>query len=201
MTAWKDTSRIDPQSWRCGFCGRDVASDRGWYATEHNMAGYGRMQAFVAICPRCDIPSIITGDGRTTVPPSAFGEGVAHLPADVATLYGEARNAVTSGAPNCAALACRKILMHVAVEKGATEGKKFVVYVDHLSSGGYVPPDAREWIDEIRHHGNDAAHEIDLITDDEARDMVEFTAMLLRMVYEYPERGRQAKAAREARRP
>lgn len=30
---------------------------------------------------------------------------------------------------------------------------------------------------------------------------VEFTAMMLRFVYEYPERGRLAKAARQERRP
>lgn len=77
--------------------------------------------AYVAICPRCDVPSMITGDGEMTVPPSTFGEAVGHLPDDVEALYNEARTAVTSGAPNCAAVACRKILMHVGVEKGAAE--------------------------------------------------------------------------------
>lgn len=91
--------------------------------------------------------------------------------------------------------------MHVGVEKGAPEGGTFVSYVNYLADHGYVPPDAREWIDEIREHGNDASHEIDLITAEEAENMVEFTAMLLRVVYEYPERGRRARAARQERRP
>jgi hypothetical protein len=54
---------------------------------------------------------------------------------------------------------------------------------------------------EIREHGNDANHEIDLIDKSGAENMVDFTAMLLRVVYEYPERGRQARAARQQRRP
>jgi hypothetical protein len=144
---------------------------------------------------------ISTHADAATVPPSRFGEEVEHLPEDVAVLYEEARRAVSSGSPNAAALACRKILMHVGVEKGAPEGGTFVSYVNHLCENGYVPPDAREWIDEIREHGNDANHEIDLISREEAEIMVDFTSMMLRVVYEYPERGRQARAAREARRP
>lgn len=156
--------------------------------------------ASVAVCPRCDVPSLVGRDG-TTVPAAHFAEAVDHLPDDVETLYEEARRAVAQGAPNAAALACRKILMHVGVQKGAPEGKSFLSYVNYLSDNGYVPPDARDWIDEIREHGNDANHEIDLISAGEAETTVEFTAMMLRVVYEYPERGRQARAARQARRP
>jgi hypothetical protein len=95
----------------------------------------------------------------------------------------------------------RRSAAHVAVEKGAPEGGSFLSYVNYLADNGYVPPDAREWIDEIRENGNDANHEIDLITDEEAEIMVDFTSMLLRVTYEYPERGREARAARQGRRP
>lgn len=88
--------------------------------------------ASVAICPRCDVPSLVGRDG-TTVPAALFAEAVDHLPDDVETLYEEARRAVAQGAPNAAALACRKILMHVGVQKGAPEGKSFLSYVNYLS--------------------------------------------------------------------
>jgi len=196
VTAWYDIKEIETQEWRCGYCGREVASDRGWRAS--NNGSYAT--DFVAICPRCDMPSTIGMDGAT-MPPSQFGESVGHLPDDLDAVYNEARHAVTAGAPNSAALACRKILMHVGVAKGAAEGGSFLSYVNHLSERGYVPPDAHDWIDEIREHGNDANHEIVLITQEEAQNMVDFTAMMLRVIYEYPERGRRAKAARQTLRP
>jgi hypothetical protein len=37
--------------------------------------------------------------------------------------------------------------MHVGVEKGAPEGESFLSYVKYLLDNGYVPPDARDWID------------------------------------------------------
>lgn len=203
MSDWNDVKHIQTREWQCGFCGREVASNRGWNATNFSgHSGQETVTAYVAICPRCDVPSIIgAGPNGASIPASKFGERVIDLPDDIATLYEEARHAVTSGAPNSAALSCRKILMHVGVEKGADIGQNFISYVNYLSENGYVPPDAREWIDEIREHGNDANHEIVLITEDEAKDMVEFTAMLLRVVYEYPARGRRAKQARESKRP
>jgi hypothetical protein len=201
MTDWNEAQLIDTRSWRCGYCGRDVASNRGWYASHYRTSQYETVTAYIAICPRCDMPSVISAETDLTMPPGLFGEAVQHLPDDVKALYGEARRAVGSGAHNSAALACRKILMHVAVEKGAPKNGSFLSFVNHLADNGYVPPDAREWIDEIREHGNDANHEIDLIDKAEAENMVDFTAMMLRVIYEYPERGRQAKADREQRRP
>jgi hypothetical protein len=197
---WQGVHTIDTQEWRCGFCDREVASDRGWQATGYSQ-GFHHTVARVVLCPRCNLPSLIDSDSGAVVPPERFGQGVDHMPDDLTALYNEARRAVTSGAPNSAALACRKILMHVGVQKGAAAGGTFLSYVNYLSEHGFVPPDARGWVDEIRELGNDANHEIDLISEDEAKDVVEFTAMLLRVIYEYPERGRQARAAREDRRP
>src|SRR4051794_30774211 len=122
MTSWQEVRRIETRQWRCGFCGREVASNQGWEAVEYDYQATGNVVSVsAAICPRCDLPSIIGKQGDA-VPPSPFGNPVDHLPPDVNGLYEEARRAVGHGAPNSAALACRKILMHVGVEKGADEG-------------------------------------------------------------------------------
>jgi Domain of unknown function (DUF4145) len=89
--------------------------------------------------------------------------------------------------------------MHVAVEHGAEEGKKFIQYVDYLLDQNLVPPDARDWVDEIREVGNDANHEIKPIEREEAEGVVDFVSMLLKLRYEFPARGRRSMAAREAR--
>jgi len=52
---------------------------------------------------------------------------------DVASLHAEARSCVTVNAFTSAVLTCRKLLMHLAVEKGAPEGKSFLEYVEYLS--------------------------------------------------------------------
>ncbi len=76
--------------------------------------------------------------------------------------------------------------MHVAVSKGAKENKNFVDYVEFLSTKGYVPPDAKGWVDHIRTKGNEANHEIMIMSEEEAKDLISFAEMLLKLVYEFP---------------
>ncbi len=89
--------------------------------------------------------------------------------------------------------------MHAAVDKGAEEGKAFAYYVGFLEDNGVVPTDARDWIDEIREHSNQQNHEIVLASVSDAQSVLDFTAMMLRIVYDYPARGKRSKADREAR--
>jgi hypothetical protein len=83
-------------------------------------------------------------------------------------------------------LASRKILMHIAVEKGAEEGKPFLSYVEYLASKGYVPPDGKSWVDHIRSKANEANHEIALMEPADAEDLITFVEMLLKFIYEFP---------------
>jgi hypothetical protein len=76
--------------------------------------------------------------------------------------------------------------MHIAVAKGADEGKKFIEYVEYLSAKGYVPPDAKSWVDHIRTKGNEANHEIVIMSEEAAKDLIAFVEMLLKLVYEFP---------------
>jgi len=76
--------------------------------------------------------------------------------------------------------------MHIAVEKGADEGLKFIQYIEYLDGRNYIPPDGREWVDYIRKKGNDANHEIIIMTMEDAKDLVSFTGMLLKIIYEFP---------------
>ena len=45
--------------------------------------------------------------------------------------------------------------MHIAVAKGADEGKSFQTYVNYLADNHFVPPDARIWVDHIRQKSNE----------------------------------------------
>ena len=76
--------------------------------------------------------------------------------------------------------------MNIAVEKGASKNLKFIEYVNHLSDNGYVPPDGKSWVDHIRQKGNEATHEIQLMDKKDAEDLILFSEMLLKFIYEFP---------------
>ena len=79
--------------------------------------------------------------------------------------------------------------MHIAVDKGAKPGGTFQGYVEYLANAGYVSPDGKVWVDHIRNKGNEEAnHEIRLMSQADAEDLIVFSEMLLKLVYEFPNR-------------
>jgi len=50
-------------------------------------------------------------------------------------------------------------------------------------------------VDHIREKGNEATHEILLMSREDAEDLIEFTEMLLRVVYEFPAKVKSRKPA------
>ncbi|MBA3291967.1 MAG: DUF4145 domain-containing protein [Actinobacteria bacterium] len=78
--------------------------------------------------------------------------------------------------------------MNVAVDQKAQPGKAFIAYVDYLSDAGYIPPNGKHWVDHIRKRGNEATHEIAVMTTDDNDELMLFVEMLLKFVYEFPSR-------------
>ncbi|WP_442930605.1 DUF4145 domain-containing protein [Micromonospora sp. NBC_00421] len=121
-------------------------------------------------------------------PATLAGEAVEGLPTEVGAAYLEARETAGSGAFTSCELMCRKILMHIAVDKGAQEGKTFVEYLDHLTTTGYITPPMRPWLDLIRTHGNLSTHRLEAASKERALNTLAFTTQLLRLVYEMEHR-------------
>ena len=120
------------------------------------------------------------------MPGVAPGNEVDHLPEELEKIYREARNCVAAGAYTASVLTCRKLLMHIGVEQGGNPGESFVFYVDHLANSGFVPPNGCGWVDHIRRRGNEANHEIVLMTQEHAEELISFAEMLLKFIYEFP---------------
>jgi hypothetical protein len=93
------------------------------------------------------------------------------------------------GAYTGAVLISRKLLMNVSAAEGAKPGLPFTDYVDHLVSRGYVPPNAKAWVDKIRTTGNEKNHEVHLASREEAEELLSFIEMILKLIYEFPARG------------
>ncbi|MDI3538255.1 MAG: hypothetical protein PWQ13_278 [Bacillota bacterium] len=181
---WFRVMQVIPFTYVCGFCGDKVSSKEGYYAGPHS-DGSGSPIAFIRICPSCKGPTFFSPFGKQ-FPESPPGNPVAHVPEQLYKLYNEARYSIAAGAYTGAVLICRKMLMNIAVNEGAEEGKSFTFYVEYLANKGYVPPNGKAWVDYIRKRGNDANHEIELMTKEDAVSLITFLEMLLRFIYEFP---------------
>jgi hypothetical protein len=175
---WRNTETINAKMYTCGYCGATTGIRIGYYMPNSENRIY--------ICGGCNRPTFF--ENITQTPAPTFGNAVDHLPATIDPLYQEARRCTQVRAYTASVLACRKILMNVAVQTGAAEGLSFIHYVEYLSANGYVPPNGKGWVDHIRKKGNEATHEIVAKSHDEARELLSFVEMLLKFVYEFPAR-------------
>jgi hypothetical protein len=177
--SWVNSTALNPRKFVCGYCGNLISSVVGF-----NHAS-GRQQIYV--CPHCDRP-VYFNESQVAMPGVAFGSDVAHLPPAIEALYKEARTCTSSAAYTASVLLSRKLLMNIGVAQGADAGKPFIFYVEYLAANGYVPPNGKGWVDHIRKKGNEATHEIVLMSDSDAKDLIAFAEMLLKFIYEFPSR-------------
>lgn len=164
-------------SYKCGHCGREVSGaiiayiypDRGGHTKwlQCNACGLGSVENYGVILPGV-----------------AFGPEIAGLPSDVEKAYNEARQCMSIAAYNAVELICRKLLMHVAVDKGAKERDTFVAYIAHLEEKGFVAPAMKPWVGLIQKHGTATTHRIAAPDQHRAESTLMFTAELLRVIYE-----------------
>lgn len=179
---WGDLREGRTIDFVCGYCGKNVATKDGWYGEDTSVS----IEAYIRICPKCHCPTFIIPPKRQ-FPSPAPGTEVENVPEPLARLYDEARLSAGAGAHTASVMACRKMLMNIAVDKGAAEGLNFFQYVQYLADNNYVPPDGRGWVDYIRRRGNEANHEIQLMELEDAEALIRFVEMLLRFIYEFPE--------------
>ena len=180
---WGEPRTTHEKNYTCGHknCGREVGSVNGW----NFISSGGRTVAFICICPICKCPTFFDESG-SQIPGNVIGHKIEHLPAEIQQLYDEIRKSTSQEAYTAAVLACRKLLMHIAVEKGAKENLNFIDYVDHLVAEHYAPPNSQPWVDRIRQKGNEANHEIKIMSKNDAVEIINFIEMLLKFIYEFP---------------
>ena len=177
--SWKNIQDLQSCQFVCGYCTNRIASQYG-YSDSHK-------QHAIYICPHCDKPNIFFSSGKR-IPDEYPGNSVEGLPDNISNLYNEARRSVSASSYTAAVMLCRKLLMHIAVEKGAKENKSFKDYVDYLDGEGYLPPGSKNWVDHIRTQGNEANHEIIPKNKADAIELIEFIEMLTKFIYEFPAR-------------
>lgn len=163
-------------AYKCAKCERDVSGAVVARTTS------GAVVLWLQ-CPNCGDGAVQPQDGNI-YPGVAFGVKLEGLPGEVEMAYTEARNCMKVDAYGACELVCRKILMCVAVEKGAKEGESFSSYLTYLGEKGFITNAMMGWVEIIRENGNKAAHKIEQVEKERAESTIMFTAELLRVVYE-----------------
>jgi hypothetical protein len=181
---WRTLQALPNQAFTCGFCNVNVSSVFG-YKLGNQSDGSGGQIGGIYVCPNCGGPTFFT-PSRERYPMPALGNPVRHVPQDLNALYEEARRCSSQNSFTASVLLCRKMLMNIAVQQGAGEGLKFIEYVNFLADKGFVPPNGKHWVDHIRKKGNEATHEIAVMNEQDARELISFIEMLLRFIYEFP---------------
>lgn len=178
--AWQSVPEISEKSFSCWKCSNRVAGNRGYYSATNP-------RKCIYICPNCAAPNYFNANAEQ-IPGSKFGNKVEFLPDEINKAYNESRDCFSVSAFTGSSLLSRKILMNVAVEKGADKNKPFAYYVDWLAENNFLPPDGKEWVDHVRTIGNQGTHEIQAVAQEDAMELISFCEMLLKFVYEFPER-------------
>ena len=82
----------------------------------------------------------------------------------------------------------RKLLMNVAVDKGADENKAFAYYVDWMDESEWNTTGLKLGLAQIKDKGNEANHEIKEVSREDVEEIFELLTMFLRLVYEFPDK-------------
>lgn len=174
---WYNLSELGSKTFVCSYCGRNICSDKGYYC-EGNSRIY--------ICHNCNSPTFFDSSVFSRqYPGPKYGKTFSvPIPSEVNDLYNEARAAYSVGAFTAVGMCCRKLLMNICVNLGAKENLRFVEYVNYLDEENYIPKGSKKWVDIIRKKGNDATHEIKFLSKKDAQQMIDFSAIIINLVYE-----------------
>lgn len=169
----------------CPYCGVRV---RASSTTRIVDVSSGAIKYHIYKCPECFMPVIIGLDGKI-IPQSQLlpFEDVRFLPPSIEKLYNECRKCYLNECYHSAIMVSRSLLMHIAVDKGDTEGKSFEAYINYFESNGYIGSQNRPWVDKIRKIGNKYTHHLDEATEEDAKKVIVFIKQLLGDLYEMPQ--------------
>lgn len=141
----------------------------------------------IRVCPRCWAATTFL-DKKAQFPGPLKGDNFDARKRNedvqsVVALYDEARLALSRGAPSCAVLMFRKLLMHIAVQQGAKAGLGFVEYVTYLKDNGVVGKPQHGLLERIRKDGNQENHDVVRATQEQAEALLSLVTLLVRSVY------------------
>lgn len=109
-----------------------------------------------------------------------------YTPDAVARFYLQATHNLELGNPDAAGAMARKSLDVATKQLGAPRDKWLKARIDWMHENGMLTDDLHAWAIIIKNEGDDATHDEDPYTDEEAQELVDFTEIFLTFVYTIP---------------
>jgi hypothetical protein len=150
----------------------------------------------------------VTVKGHISLKDAASIEPPEYLPTDIESVFREGATCLAVGCYNAAGTMfrlCVDLATKSMLPAEETQGlnhrtrRDLGLRLPWLFENGYIPEALRDLSSCIKEDGNDGAHAGNL-TEDDASDLLDFSAALLERIYTEPERLRLAKERRDARR-
>lgn len=125
-----------------------------------------------------------------------------YTPESLERIFLQAANTLKRREPDASGAMSRKVVDVSTQELLGEESKKYNNIqgrIDALATANKLTPDLRHWAHQVRLGGNDAAHDSDPFTQEEANELLSFVELYLIYVYTLPGRlkERRESAARE----
>jgi hypothetical protein len=187
---WHAPGNLSKARWTCGFCSQEIQSNTGYHTTFQGGRGAGHTSV-IKICGNCNAPTLFLPDGTQSPAPAPAGGPIANCPADLDSLFEQARRSLGANAPTACVLVCRKIIHHIAVDRrGTAQGKfgNFKEAIEYLNDNHYLPPGGDRWVHYVRDRANEENHEIKLMSREDADALLMLTRHLLIHIYDLPSR-------------
>lgn len=191
----------------CLYCNVTARFTFQW-SDDHWVDDFDSFTRFVATCDNCGMPvcgAYTSDDDPEDIkvwPAFVANKSYPDVPAAMASAASEAHQALGAEAPRAALAVARAVIEAIAKDKGITQGI-LQAKINQLAAGGHISEAMKEAAHAIRLVGNDAAHGDlvgDLISIDEAREVVDLMDDILEDVYQRPAKVARVRAGREARR-
>jgi Domain of unknown function (DUF4145) len=167
----------------CGACGEASIIVFG------HPAGYRPNKGSPKNCPTDPVEHGFTF--LTLLPHPESPRVPGYLPTPLPNLFMQAADSLRRGSWDASGAMSRKVLDVSTKEqlKGLSAPvKDLAPRIDKLASIGRLTDDLRAWAHQIRLGGNDAAHDEDPFTKEEAEELLDFTELFLTYIYTLPGR-------------
>jgi hypothetical protein len=114
-----------------------------------------------------------------------------HLPDPLPNLFLQAADALKRSSWDASGAMSRKtvdVCTKLLMKEEAKQYRDMKPRIDALAASGALTPQLKEWAHQVRLDGNDAVHDEDPFTKDEAEELLDFTELFLTYVYALPGR-------------
>lgn len=197
----------------CPTCSCSVAAELVQTYQQSVDDGFERYLISLFRCPRCSDPFLTRRmevghdeylqtpiyDAATRLFPTSVTVDAAVVPRTLASSFDEARKCFQGSAFTATAIMCRRTIEGLCTEHNAV-GRNLQTRLQALKTAGVIDSRLFDWADALRLAGNDAAHDVrETTTDEDARDLLEFTRAILEYVYTYTAAFQRFMARRAAR--